>query len=274
MTDVLDTPLQEFHQDLEQLEALVRLIEVLRGFGASNPPDVNGDGDFGDSARSLRISTRNQSADFPILAGTLMLYLAGRFEHFVRTTFEVTCDAYAAKCQRFSDLPEKMRHNLVSFTAMVLEAPTKFGFDESHAHIFVLNLARNLEAATGLGEINSACLSITTQNMTPGILMDLFKKIGIQSLWLEISKQAQMKIFFELDRDQDVEREAKALLENLMTTRNMIAHPSGSPEFPDTNKVSTYIKFLKVLSTVLAEICRVHLATFKIKTARGAKADS
>jgi hypothetical protein len=103
--------------------------------------------------------------------------------------------------------------------------------------------------------------------MTPTILAELFKRIGIQSLWSEIGKQAQMKIHFELDRDHDVEREAKALLENLMTTRNTIAHPSGSPEFPDTNRVSSYIRFLKVLSSVLVETCRVQLAAFRVNTA-------
>lgn len=269
MTDVLDTPLREFHQDLDRLEALVKLIDELRGFGAVTPPDANGDGQFGEIARILRLSTRNQSADFPILAGTLTLYLAGRFEHFVRTAFEVTCDAYAAKCQKFSDLPEKVRNNLISMTAEVLNSPAKYGFDYLRAYSFVLNLAGNLEASVGLGEINSACLSITNQNMTPPILAELFKRIGIHSLWAEMGKQAQMKIYFELDRDQDVEREAKALLDNLMSTRNMVAHPSGSPEFPDANKVSSYIKFIKMLSIVLVEICRVHLATFRAGGAAG-----
>jgi hypothetical protein len=263
MTDILDAPLQEFHQDLGRLESLVQLIEVLRGFGASSPPDINGDENFGEQARALRILSRNQSTDFPILAGTLTLYLAGRFEHFVRTALELTCDGYAVKCQKFSDLPEKMRNSLVSLTSTVLDSPTKYGFDEPRSYVFLSNLARNIEAVNGLGEINSACLSITTQNMNPGILADLFKRIGIQSLWSELGKQSQMKIYFELDRDQDVEREAKMLLENLMTTRNMVAHPSGSPEFPDTNKVLSYINFLKSLSTVLVETCRVHLAAFK-----------
>jgi hypothetical protein len=264
MTDVLTTPLQEFHQDLDRLENLVKIIESLRGFGASSPPEENGDGDFGENARTLRIATRNQSADFPILAGTLTLYLAGRFEHFVRVAFEITCDAFASRCQKFNDLPEKMRKNLIYYTATVLDSPAKYGFDELSVHAFVLNLARNLEATAGLGEINSACLSITTQNMTPVTLADLFKRIGFQALWPEMSKQSQMKIYFELERDQDVEHEAKAILENLMTTRNTIAHPSGSPEFPDTNKVSSYISFLKILSSVLVEACRVQLAAFRI----------
>ena len=42
-----------------------------------------------------------------------------------------------------------------------------------------------------------------------------------------------MKLFFELDRDTDVEKSAKSMVENLMAARNQIAHPKAIPTFPD-----------------------------------------
>jgi hypothetical protein len=185
------------------------------------------------------------------------------FEHFVRVLFEATCDAYAAKCSKFQQLPERMRASLVAQTADVLARPAKYGFDEVRVQAIVHNLSANMKADGQIGAVNSDCLSITDQNMQPGVLTDLYKRIGITTLWQDLSKQARMKMHFELEKDAEVERSAKAALENLMSERNSIAHPTNSPSFPDVSGVKNHIAFLRVLAEVLTEVSRMQLVIFK-----------
>ncbi len=73
-----------------------------------------------------------------------------------------------------------------------------------------------------------------------------------------------MKIHFQLAREDDVSREAKAKLSNLMKGRNQIAHPSASTSFPDANQVLEYVSFLRILAQVLTQICRVKVTAFSV----------
>jgi len=63
----------------------------------------------------------------PILNGVLLLYLAGRFENFVRQIFEDLADAVASDRKEFSELPKAMRENLVLYTAEIMQNPRKYG---------------------------------------------------------------------------------------------------------------------------------------------------
>jgi hypothetical protein len=232
MTEVLDTPLRDFLADLARIEHLLRLTNMLKAFGGTVIVDTqeNLEG-FCKEAIDLRAQIREQRTDFPLLSGALLLYLAGRFEYFIRSCFESTAEGIAEKCQKFSDLPERLQKSLLQNTADTIRNPSRYGFDDVQAKGFVTTLAENLQAENGLGEINSACLSVTEQNMWPDTLSDLFGRIGIQRIWEEIGKQADMKILFQLEREDGVSRQAKAKLSNLMQDRNQIAHPSVSTIF-------------------------------------------
>ncbi|MBX2999689.1 MAG: hypothetical protein KF893_14315 [Caldilineaceae bacterium] len=265
MNDLFDTSLNDFYDEMQRVEQLLTIVDGIRQL-AGTPPDLDEEGiTFIDTARDLHIKVRNSPTEIPILSGTLLLYIVGRFENFVRISFETLCDLLAEKCKKFSDLPEKMQSTLISQTAEVLVRPSRYGFDTFQVQTFVVNLAKNMEAENGVGQINSACLSITEQNLRPNLLADLYKRVGIPSLWSELAKQSQLKLFFEDNADQRVEAAAKALLEELMNIRNQIAHPSTIPTFPDTIQVRRHIKYLKVLASVLIDICKVHYTTHKPK---------
>jgi hypothetical protein len=154
-----------------------------------------------------------------------------------------------------------MRKELISQTAEVIANPSRYGYDEIQVQMFIQNLANNMQATSGIGQINSACLSITNQNMRPQILADLYKRIGINSFWGEIGKQSGLKVFFENSNDNKVESATKAMLEEIMNIRNQIAHPSSIPTFPDAEQIKKYIGFLVLLSTVITDICRVRLVS-------------
>lgn len=263
MPDLLGPALQEFNEDLRRMRQLVSLVKSLREFGAADVPEGVGEDPFIVRATELRSLVRSLGVDLPVLSGTLVLFLAGRFEHFVRMSFESHCDSLALKCSSFAQLPTKMQASLRYHTAEVAIAPSKYGFDDVEVLGFIVALAGNISSADGLGSVNSACLSITQNNLAPQILADLYKRIGVVNLWQDLAKQARMKTFLELEKDTDSEREARSRLEELMTTRNQIAHPSGSPAFPGPEKVAGHIEYLDVLAATLTDLSRVHIAAFK-----------
>ena len=97
--------------------------------------------------------------------------------------------------------------------------------------------------------------------MRPDTLADLYKRVGIQSLWSEIGKQSKLKVLFEDNNDRRVETATKTMLEEIMNIRNQIAHPSSIPTFPDAGQIKKYIEFLVTLSGVLTDVCQVHLVS-------------
>jgi RiboL-PSP-HEPN len=261
MPDTFDSPVEEFNADLARLEQLCHLLQSLRDFGGLADPQASVD-EFIGAATRLRLAVRAQRTDFPLLTGALLLYLAGRFEYFVRACFEALAGALADKCQRFSDLPEKMQAELLRMTGEALRNPSRYGFDDIEVRGFISNLAGNLAAETGIGTINTPCLSVTDQNIWPDTLADLFKRIGVTKLWEDIGKQSAMKVHCEIEAEPQVSREAKSRLARLMTERNQIAHPTGTVIFPDTDRLAAHMRFLRILAQVLADICRVQIAVF------------
>jgi hypothetical protein len=239
------------------------LIKHVRRFAAMEPNARHDDEDFIKAARDLRDLVRALSPDLPVMSGTLLLYLAGRFEHFVRMSFQNLCEGLASKCHSYAELPDKMRDNLRVFTAEVNLNPRKYGFDEVQAIGFMTTLVANVTSSTSLGPINSSCLSVTQNNMTPGMLAELFSRIGVGKLWSEMGKQAALKVHLSVTSDAEAEREAKARLEELMSLRNQIAHPSGTPSFPDPDQVIAYVGFVSVLASVLTDVSRVQLMAFR-----------
>jgi hypothetical protein len=132
----------------------------------------------------------------PILNGVLLLYLAGRFENFVRQVFEDLVDTVASDRSEFSKLPKVMRENLVRFTAEIMQNPRKYGHAEKGVASFVGILSENLGGSLKSG-VNSKCLSVTLENMRPDILGDIFNRIGAEKIWERLGHQAQVQLHFE-----------------------------------------------------------------------------
>ena len=259
----LDIPLQELEVDFERLLRLLQLLEQVREFGALESSSNAEGGDFADSARRLRDSVSSSSPDLAVLSGTLLLYAAGRFEHFARQLCEALCDTFATRAARYTDLPPAMQLHLITKTVEVLASPGRFGFDEIEARALIVTLARNLEADGDLGSVNSAAMSVTTTNMTQQALSELFKRLGLASLWSDVSKQAALKTHFATDKDSEASRLAHETLDEIMRTRNLIAHPTGSPEFPDVAKVATHVRYLRVLARTVTDVIKMHAASMK-----------
>lgn len=273
----MDLILNEFQRDLATIKRQLDLLDEIKRF--SSTPGLQNkyksilakvDGKSGRSvamrkylaqADVLQERARESHAGLPLVSGTMILYIAGRFEEYTRTSFEDLCQRLAQRASSFKALPKKMQESLVVLTAVVMQSPRKYQHGEGAVAGFASNLAANLSSEASVDRINYQCLSITEANMRADILSDLYDRIGAKEIWKKIGQQASMQAHFVTPDPSNAESLAKQRLNALMDLRNSIAHPSTSIVWPDTGAVRGYIDFLDVLASALSSLSGVFSAT-------------
>jgi len=260
----LEQFLYDFRRDVERAEHLLQLVKSFREFGASSPPAAVLDGTAPwPQALALSEASELRRTDLPVLSGSLLLYLAGRFEYFVRQVVRSVADDIAANATNYLDLPETLRAELKNRTLEVAQSPRRYGFDETQADALLATLVGNLFGGVGPLSIGSDVLSITESNMKDRVLADLMKRVGMTDFWREIGKQATVKLFMEKRADSETTLEAQTRLNKIMDERNQIAHPTAATQFPDPDQVLGSAGFLKVIAGVTVDILRVYLSNFR-----------
>jgi len=248
---------QEFCLDLDRLRRICSLSDMLAVFRSSAfDPAVIGEDTLKEVSSQLHAKVVDAHAEMPILNGVLLLYLAGRFENFVREIFEDLSDQIAGQCNDFNQLPRQMRQNLTKFTAEVIANPRKYGHAENGVVAFVSTMADNLNGRPLKG-VNSKCLSITSENMWPETLAEVFSRIGADKSWERLGQQASVQTFFHVDQPERATKEAKKFLNEFMVLRNQIAHPSGALNWPRMDLTINHINFCEVIGRALGDICAV-----------------
>lgn len=268
--------LKDFCVDLDRLRRIISLFEALSGFRACQVDADRIDDEVLKTA-TLPLHQAAQAAltEMPILNGVLLLYLAGRFENFVRELFEDLSDNIAGQCRLFKHLPRQMQENLTKFTAEVIANPRKYGHGENGVIAFISTMADNLNGHPLTG-VNSKCLSITTENMWPDTLAEVFARIGGKNVWERLGQQASLQRFFQLDQPDRATSEARKFLTEFMTLRNQIAHPSSAIVWPGVEHTLRYIEYCDVIARALDDICAVWASTLgtRIELAQGAQEDA
>ena len=250
--------IQDYNKDIEKVSSLLELTDSMKTFVGHDSSEVDTSGcDFTQKSMELQEITRTNNANMIVLNGTLLLFMTGRFESFVRNTFEELCNNISDKADRFNYLPKEMKQNLITYTAEVISNPRKYGHADLGVKHFVKTLSDNLADINDLTEINSACISITSENMRPKVFQDLFKRVGIKDIWEKISQQAKIQMFFETHDPGKARTNTIKYLNELMDKRNSIAHPSSSFTWPDHEYVQTTARFLKTLGEVLVDSLNV-----------------
>lgn len=255
----LDNALAEFHRDLDRTDNLLELVKSFRSFAASTVPLPVADTQVPwPETVELHASAHGVRTDLPVVAGSLLLYLCGRFEFFVREVVIAVAEEMAAKAVLFSDLPETVQNELKFRTLEVAGAPARFGIAVSDAEQMLITLAANLDSKTsGAVVISSTVLAITDANMNPRVLADVMKRVSIANVWSDAGKQAKLKTNLQQTTDGACTAEATARLEALMKERNKIAHPTNATTFPDPDQVIEYSAFLRILSEVLVDLAKI-----------------
>lgn len=266
--DTLDALLQEVSQDLQRAEHLAGLILTFRKFGAAIVPAEIVRGDIRwDEASLLLVSAQQHRTDLPYLSGSLILYITGRFEYYVKQLIQAAADEMCSKIQNYEQLPAKMRLEIKSQTLDVVQNAKKYKFDEIQSNIFLSRLVENINGNCGPVVVASEVLSITESNMRDKLLGELMTRIGIADFWSELGKQAPLKILLQKATDKDCTLESRNILNKIMTERNLVAHPTSGTTYPDPESVVAHAKFVQCFCSAMVAVVRVHLATFYTGTA-------
>jgi hypothetical protein len=256
----LDMVLNQFHADLRRAGHLLRLVKEFRQFAGSSVPDEVQNGTVPwTEAVELAGAAPHVRTDLPVLSGSLLLYICGRFEYFVREVVVALADEIAAKVDVYSDLPEPVRKELRTRTLDVALNPRRFGFTATEAEQLLVVLGKNLDSSGTVESvsISSRVLAVTDSNMNSRTLVDMFKRVARSDFWVDIGKQARLKAHLSASVDKECTQEAQSRLDTIMKERNGIAHPTSGTHFPDPDQVLSSAEFLKVLSEVIVDLARV-----------------
>jgi RiboL-PSP-HEPN len=257
---------QDFALDLARLKKLLALAESTTGLRAIElRPEAIVEDTLLKAVTEVHTASQNSHAEMPILNGVLLLYLAGRFENYIREIFEDLSDSLAGTASEFVQLPKAMQTNLIKFTAEVIASPRKYGHAENGVAAFTRILADNLNGQPLTG-VNSKCLSITSENMWPDTLKEIFARIGVKDVWQKIGQQAQVQQFFQTDNAEKATSDCKSFLTEFMDLRNQIAHPSGALTWPRMDSTVRHIEFCEVIARTLGELCPVWATSLISKT--------
>jgi hypothetical protein len=264
--DRLEIAYADFAADLRRIEHLVELVRVLRQFGASEPPEISGTSEW-DDARALWQNAKDRRTDLPLLAGSLLMYMAGRFEFYVRQLVEVAAEEMAVTVDSYGKLPEKFRACLKFQVLELAQNPRRYGFDDVRAEGHLKDFADLLIGNYDANKVSSALMSLTEANLKSRVLADITKRLGMENLWKNIGKQAPLKLALEKTTDGETTADAQSRLDVLMDERNSLAHPTGEMTFPDPEKVIETAKFITAFSQALRDLFRVYLVQWKTETA-------
>jgi hypothetical protein len=258
----LDAALDDFEADVNRVGHLLNLIKTFRAFAASSPRAAATTAEPWVEATSLLEAARRSRTDLPIVSGSIQLYLAGRFEYFVRQTVELVAGEIASKASNFAALPEQLRSELKSKTLDIAQEPRRYGYDEIGADALLDSLMSAKKMTARPIRISTEVLAITDANMKDRVLAELMKRVGIKDFWRDVGKQADIKLLLDTQSDAESTVAAQNRLNEIMEERNQVAHPTASTNFPDPDKVLNSASFLRGLAQVCKSLARIHLRTY------------
>jgi len=254
LTDIANkAALADFVKDIDRVEQLLELIQVFRDFAGQ-------DTELPEYARDLWITAQNVRTDLPILSGSLLLYLCGRFEYFVRELVSTIVDDLVDRASRYDDLPEPLRRECLARTLSINQSPIKYNYTPTTASVLAGQLANNLSGQNDRDsslQVDANIITITEVNMRPNVLADLFKRVAIERTWDTLAQQLPLQIYLGERNERDCKKAAMTRLDDIMTERNRIAHPTGTTAFPDAKSVGEMAEYFRVLAEVLVNLARL-----------------
>lgn len=102
--DRLEIAYEDFVADIRRIENLVELIHSIRRFGAADAEQTEGEKTkVWEEAYQLLAQSKERRTDLPIMTGSLLMYMAGRFEYFVRQLVEITAEEMASSVDSYQN---------------------------------------------------------------------------------------------------------------------------------------------------------------------------
>lgn len=251
-----------FKEDLIEIRKTVELLKNMEDFAKEpNESFLNSQEKYVKKANQVSERIKQNRKGSTWIPSILMLYIAGRFENYVRTIFEETSTEVAKKHNQFKDLPKNFQKNLINDTSKVIKDHRKYNHGEGARDSFIKNLYDNVHN-NNLNQINYQCISITERNMKPEILLELFLKIDYKKIWDDISSQANIRRLFNGADTDKTKKDCHDKLKEFMDMRNQVAHPSSSITWISKEKGCEYIDFFIVLGEAIKDVCPLHIMKY------------
>jgi hypothetical protein len=257
-----DVSISEFISDLDKIESLLNLLKSFRLFAGSDVPQLVSVGNPPwIEAVNLKNFSQTARTSLPVLSGSMLLYVAGRFEYFIKQMLESAIYEIATIGRSFDALPNDLKIELRKATIEVARNPQKFRYAESDVNVFLDALVKNIYGVEMV--IKPELILITESNMRADILDELMKRLGFSDFWTDLGKQAEVKIFYSGASDGEAKGRARRDLDGIMSQRNHIAHPTQETEFPEIDKVLGYIKYFKMLSRQPIQLVCLYIEAYR-----------
>lgn len=249
---------EEFDSDAARVESLLTFLESFRSYAAQRDPEPElVENSERSAAGRLWSQASEVRTDLPVLAGSLLLYLCGRFENFVRELAGSVVEDLVDSTAKYVDLPPALKKEHLSRVLAINQSPGRYGYDPDAAAALAVEWAHGFSSGDSGFSVTTDVITITESNMNPGTLTDVLKRVGVGEVWETLGKQASVKLHLSEVRDGDCTRMAKIKLEALMKERNKIAHPTKDTEFPDAGYVRSAAEYFRVLAKELLNIVLV-----------------
>lgn len=250
--------LTDFMADLERVDQLLELIVDFRDFAATTDHKEK----YPDWAQAQHLMVRADlvRTDLPVLSGSLLMYVCGRFENFVRELLSGIVDEIVEHVRGYEELPEALRKEYLNRTLLINQNPPRYNFTPGEAVALAAGLTANLASVNDESytlQIDASVITITEANMNSLTIADLFKRIGMGKLWDTLGKQSSLMAYLGKTNEAECARAAKERIDEIMTARNRIAHPTKDTDFPDAGQVKEVARFLGVLAKVLTDFAPV-----------------
>lgn len=245
----------KFKEDLVVIKKTIDLFELLESFAQESKEHLlNSEDSYIIQANKITEEIKDNRNGNRWSPSILMLYVAGRFEIFMRTMLEETSTEVAKKHTEFSKLPKCFKDSLIKDTSKVIKEPRKYNHGDGARDTFIKNLYENIHN-DNLNVINYQCISITESNMRPKIISELFAKIGYGKIMDDICSQANVRQFFGGTDVNNTRKECERKLNEFMEKRNTIAHPSESITWLSINEGKNYIDFFIEFGKAVESVC-------------------
>lgn len=248
----------EFDQAIDQSERLLNLLIKFRELGAA-AASMNAEGGAFLSEKLPEIDglvqlSKSVRSDLPSMSGALALFIAGRFEHYVKARVEERIDAYLGSASTHEELPEKIRTTWRRNALNIVQSPEKYGRDHADSEIILSTLVSNGNSGASPNLLPDV-VTITERNMRPDLLHELLKIVQISDFWGIVGHQLDFQQLFGEDNPGKCTDKSRRKLNQIMELRNSIAHPSSSTLLPSPEDVLSDLQYIRMLGRVIDLAC-------------------
>ncbi|MFW8628569.1 MAE_28990/MAE_18760 family HEPN-like nuclease [Deinococcus sp. ME38] len=246
--------LNDFHADSRTLLLGIDALRKIDTFALQHNDGTHTGNSYLDSANDLHGFIRSNISSLLMWPPSIILYICGRFEYYVRSAIESTADEMTSNVTKYSELPPEMRSNYYKLMMEVISSPKKYGRPESIVNTSLKGISDNLNS--DIPQIDSTCLSITTNNMRPDVLNELFKRLAYQDFWQNVGAHTECNARYLTVNPKASMDEAKSELNSIMDIRNAIAHPASTISYPDIATARKTIEYFCMLSNIVDDCCK------------------